>query len=109
MKTESIKFYWNGIKVNGGKLIRTCYNIDNINDPQSVSISARDYDHLPGDVFSVRNDSDIYADYFDSDRTTIDAGHPLYIPALVAALKSNLRMVDSHIKYAQLLIARGST
>ena len=26
-KTESIRFFWNGIKVNGGKLIR-CYYTD---------------------------------------------------------------------------------
>lgn len=109
MKTESIKFYWNGIKVNGGKLIRCFYSLDNINDPQSVSISARDYESLPGDVFSVRNDSDIYTDYFDNDHATIEAGHPLYIPALVAALKSYLRMVGSNIKYAQKQIARGSS
>ena len=109
MNTNSIKFYWNGIKVNGGKLIRTWYNIDNINDPKSVSISARDYESLPADVFSVHNDSDIYTDYFDSDSTTIDAGHPLYIPALVAALKSNLRMAESRIKYAEKQIARGSS
>ena len=109
MKTESIKFYWNGIKVNGGKLIRCFYSLDNNDNPQSVSISARDYDSLPGDVFSVRNDSDIYTDYFDSDRTTLDAGHPLYMPALVAALKSNLRMAESGIKYAQKQIARGSS
>lgn len=109
MKTESIKFFWNGIKVNGGKLIRCFYSLDNNDNPKSVSISARDYDNLPGDVFFVRNDSDIYTDYFDSDSTTLDAGHPLYIPALVAALKSNLRMVDSNIKYAQKQIARGSS
>ena len=109
MNTNSIKFFWNGIKVNGGKLIRTWYNIDNIDNPQSVSISARDYDHLPGDVFSVSNDSDIYTDYFDNDSTTLDAGHPLYMPALVAALKSNLRMVEISIKYAQKQIARGSS
>lgn len=109
MKTESIKFFWNGIKVNGGKLIRTWYSIDNINDPQAVSISARDYDHLPGDVFSVSNDSDIYTDYFDSDHATIEAGHPLYIPALVAALKCELRMVESNIRCAQKRIARGSS
>lgn len=109
MNTNSIKFFWNGIKVNGDKLIRCFYLLDNNDNPHSVIISARDYDNLPGDVFSVRNDSDIYTDYFDSDSATIDAGHPLYIPALVAALKSNLRMVDSNIKYAQKQIARGSS
>ena len=101
MKTESIKFYWNGIKVNGGKLIRTWYSIDNINDPQAVSISARDYDDLPGDVFVVRNNSDSYTDYYDSDRTTIEAGHPLYVFALVAALKANLHMIETNMKYSQ--------
>lgn len=39
-KTESIRFFWNGIKVNGGKLIRCFY----FTDSDSVTISACDYD-----------------------------------------------------------------
>lgn len=101
MKTESIKFYWNGIKVNGGKLIRTWYSIDNINDPQAVSISARDYESLPGDLFVVRNNSDSYTDYYDKDHATIEAGHPLYVFSLVAALKANLHMIETSMKYNQ--------
>lgn len=101
METESIKFYWNGIKVNGGKLIRTWYSVDNINDPKAVSISARDYESLPGDLFVVRNNSDSYTDYYDKDRATIEAGHPLYMFALVAALKANLHMVETSMKYSQ--------
>lgn len=54
-KTESIRFFWNGIKVNGGKLIRCYYFTDSRSD--SVTIGARDYDHLPRDLFTVKTAS----------------------------------------------------
>ena len=88
-KTESIRFFWNGIKVNGGKLIRCFYFTDSRSD--SVTISARDYDHLPRDLFTVKNETDLYTDYFDSDRATLTPAHPLYKYARAAAIKADLR------------------
>ena len=66
-KTESIKFFYNGIKVNGGKLIRCFY----FTDSDSVTISARDYADLPRDMFKVKNETDLYTDYFDTDSATM--------------------------------------
>lgn len=94
-KTESIRFFWNGIKVNGGKLIRCFYLTDSSSD--SVTISARDYDHLPRDLFTVKNETDLYADYFDSDSATITPAHPLYKYARAAALKSAMRGEPEYI------------
>lgn len=82
---KGIRFYYNGIKVDGGKLIPCFYNLDSIDG--SVSISARNYDHLPAQYFTVKNDSDPYTDYFDSDRATLDKSHPLYRFARFAGLK----------------------
>lgn len=94
-KTESIRFFWNGIKVNGGKLIRCYYFTDSCSD--SVTISARDYDHLPRDLFTVKNETDLYTDYFDSDSATLTPAHPLYKYARAAALKSAMRGEPEYI------------
>lgn len=94
-KTESIRFFWNGIKVNGGKLIRCYYFTDSRSD--SVTIGARDYDHLPRDLFTVKNETDLYTDYFDSDSATLTPAHPLYKYARAAALKSAMRGEPEYI------------
>lgn len=94
-KTESIRFFWNGIKVNGGKLIRCFYFTDSKSD--SVTISARDYADLPRDMFKVKNDTDLYTDYFDSDSATLTPAHPLYKYARAAALKAAMRGEPEYI------------
>ena len=109
MKTTSIKFYYNGLRVNGEKkLIRVFYSLDNNADGrEEVSISARDYDDLPGDVFAVSNNSDYYTDYFDSDRATVTPSHPLYKYARRAALENAIHYAQSGIKYAEKRAAAG--
>lgn len=93
--TTSIKFFYNGIKVNGGKLIRCFYFTDSKSD--SVTISARDYDDLPRDMFKVKNETDLYTDYFDKDSATVTPEHPLYKYARAAALKSAMRGEPEYI------------
>lgn len=78
-----IRFYWNGIKVNGGRLI-PCYFWP---DADSVIICAKNYESLPKEYFTVENDSDIMTDYIDSDSTTLTPEHPLYKYARFVALK----------------------
>ena len=80
---HGIKFYWNGIKVDGGRLIPCYYSLYE----NEVHIMARDYKHLPREYFAVKNNSDPYTDYFDSDSTTLTPEHPLYRFARYAALK----------------------
>lgn len=94
-KTESIKFFYNGIKVNGGKLIRCFYFTDS--KSESVTISARDYADLPRDMFKVKNETDLYTDYFDSDSATVTPEHPLYKYVRAAALKSAMRGEPEYI------------
>lgn len=94
MKTTSIKFFYNGIKLNGeNKLLKCFYSIDNSTAESGpcVTIYARGYDDLPRDVFPVENDTDLYTDYFDSDRATLTPAHPLYKYARAAAIKADLR------------------
>lgn len=103
-KTESIRFYYNGLKVNGArKLIRCCYSLDNRRDgAECVTIYANDYDDLPRDVFPVENDSDSYTDYFEHDRATLTPDHPLYKFARYAAMKDRCRghdrLIENHQK-----------
>lgn len=94
MKTTSIKFFYNGIKLNGeNKLLKCFYSIDNSTAESGpcVTIYARDYNDLPRDVFPVENNTDLYTDYFDSDRATLTPAHPLYKYARAAAIKADLR------------------
>lgn len=108
--TESIKFFWNGIRVNGCKsLIKCYYSIDNNHDGRpEVHISARGYsDSLPGDVFAVENGTDSMTDYFETDGTRIGPDHPLYKYARRAALESEIHYAQSGIKYAEKRAAAG--
>lgn len=92
--TQSIKFFWNGIKINGEKkLIRCFYSLDNRHDGREcVTIYARDYSgHLPGDMFSVENGTDSMTDYFETDHASLFPGHPLYRFARAAAILAEFR------------------
>lgn len=95
-----IRFYWNGLKVDGGKLIKCGYSLDNNADGSpSVSIYVHDCSgNLPRDLFDVRNDTDIYTDYFDNDSTYLTPAHPLYRYARYVAEKSRARYARASIE-----------
>lgn len=87
-----VKFYYNGIKVDGDKkLIGVWYGIDTnetTGEIMGVNIYAKDYgSSLPDKYFNVENDSDIMTDYFDKDSTYISNCNPLFKYALYSALK----------------------
>lgn len=106
-KTTAIKFFWNGIKINGSKtLIRCFYSLDNRQDGREcVTIYARDYSgRLPGDMFPVENGTDLYTDYFETDRTDLFLGHPLYHYARYAAMKGRVRGIDKRIEDQRLFV-----
>lgn len=89
---DHIRIYWNGIKIDGGKLIHCGYSIDNnIDHHTSVTIYARDYADLPRDLFQVVNNSDIMTDYFENDRADLTPEHPLYKYFRYAGMKAQAR------------------
>ncbi len=95
---DHIRIYWNGINIDGGELIRCGYSLDNNADnAESVSIYAKDYNDLPRDLLPVRNDSDIYTDYFERDSAYITPAHPLYKFFRYAAAKAKIRNLKSYI------------
>lgn len=97
--TTTLKFYYNGIKVNNGDLLKGFYSLNN--DASAVTFYA-DHDDLPRDMFPVENNTDYYTDYFEDDRFTISADHPLFrfakSAAIVAHRKSNARSVTHYEK-----------
>lgn len=104
MTTTSIKFFWNGIKVNGSReLIKCFYDLDNNREHSpSVSIYAKGYGaELPTDIFVVSNDTDLITDYFDTDSATLTPAHPLYKYARAAALKAEIRGAEKHLSYCE--------
>ena len=88
-----IKFYWNGIKGQTGKLQRCIYSNGN---PGMITIFARDYGPLTDDiraVFNVEDDTEIISDYIDKDRIRVTPDHPLYsaVFAAFAAMEAHYR------------------
>ncbi len=110
MKTTSIKFYYNGLRLNGSRtLVKCSYSIDNSRRTASpcVTICADRGGSLPRDLFPVENDTDIMTDYFDNDRTTITADHPLYPFARAAAVKYEINLLKISQRYAEKRTAGG--
>ena len=84
----SIRFYYNGIKVNGGELIKCHYSADE----NGATIYASSYGaELPRALFDVRNDTDIMTDYFDKDSARLSADHPLFKYAFYMAKKEEYK------------------
>lgn len=101
--TSSIKFYWNGLRLNGEKrLVKCSYSLDNHRDhKECVSIYASGGGRLPRDLFEVHNETDIYTDYFDDDHAVLTPDHPLYKYARYAAAKAEMRYLPKHIAYLE--------
>jgi len=91
-----LKFYFNGIKENGGKLQRCFYSDGQlVNHPAgTITIYGRDYSHFSPEVcksLSVMNDSDYQSDYVVQDIIRVTPDHPMY-----AEVKAALVLAKSH-------------
>lgn len=86
-----IKIMQNGIKFDGG-YTRCFYGMGNTyhHSDKCITITARDYDHLPAELGKVENDSDFQSDYFDEDRVYLEPGDKYYNEALAAYNKRKL-------------------
>lgn len=98
-KQNHIRIYWNGIKVDDGKLIKCGYSIRNYDGVENIMVFVRDYESLPKDLFEVKNDTDIYTDYFDSDRAEVTKDNPLYKYFFYCAKKADARSAKQYIDY----------
>ena len=80
-----LKFYYNGIKVDGGKLQKASYGGGPwVNKPaDTITIYARGYNEFSKEVyaaFTVENMTDMRQDYFEKDKIRVHSNHPLYSP-----------------------------
>lgn len=111
MKTTSIRFYYNGLRLNGSRaLVKCSYSIDNSRrtDSPCVTITAERGGSLPRDLFPVENETDLMTDYFDTDHATITAAHPLYPFARAAAVKWEISLANISLRYAEKRTASGN-
>lgn len=92
-----IKFYYNGFKVDGGKLVKVYYSVE----PGLVCVSAKEYGkQLPEKYFmNVKNETDSQSDYFDTDSATITPEHPLYKYIRYAAITAKIKECEKGIKF----------
>lgn len=94
MPEKGIRFYYNGIKVDGGPLIPCFYSLYGLQmETPTITLYAREYSgRLPREYFTVENRSDSYSDYHDKDSAEIPPYHPLYRFAHYNAMKAAARM-----------------
>lgn len=86
---DTLKFYWNGIKENGGTLQGASYSDGQlVNHPVgTITIYGKRYRGFSASVhaaFKVENDTDMQTDYFENDRIRVEPSHPLYAQVVVA-------------------------
>lgn len=96
MNNSTLRFFWNGIKANGGRLQLCSYSQGALlNSPAgTITIYKRDYVRFSAEVreaFKVENDSDMMTDYFEQDRIRVTPDHPLY-----TAVKSAVAAREAH-------------
>lgn len=86
-----IQFYFNGFKINGGKINRCFYCQGTYqNFPQgTITIHAKEYRFEPAarHHLNIENNTDTQTDYFEDDRARITPTNPLY-PDVLAALQA---------------------
>lgn len=78
-----IKLFYNGIKVNNGKLQKCWYSKGALHSypEDTITIYAREYCRFSKEireVFAVKNDSDSMSDYFENDTIRVIPSHPMY-------------------------------
>ena len=102
---NTIKFFWNGIKVNG-KLNKFRFGFDSIN--YGVNFYADDYAaEMPKECgVAVINNSDSMTDYFEKDHGTIYPEHPLFKFFNYAANMAIIHHCKNAIKWHERRIAR---
>lgn len=104
-QTESIRFFYNGIRHNGAKKLIKCYYFVGENSLTIRAVSG--LDGLPADIFTVENHTDFQSDYFDEDSAVIKCEHPLYKFARAAALKKEIRNLTERAEHKEGMAAAG--
>jgi hypothetical protein len=101
-----LKFFYNGIKDNGGKLQLTWYSEGPYTpesglSPDTITIAKRDLGSFSdgiAKVFVIQNHTDSQSDYFDKDRIRVAPHHPLYPMVKDAMLAARAKMAAREAK-----------
>lgn len=83
----TLKFYYNGIKDNGGSLQKCHYSKGYSDSPDDITIYGKHYKAFSAGVhaaFTVESDSDYQSDYCQNDSIRVTTTHPLYAQVLAA-------------------------
>ena len=100
---DNLKFFYNGIKENGGKLQPVSYSDGGLigHPAGTLTIYARSYSDFSRGVyeaFRVQNDTDIMTDYFEHSRIRVEPNHPLYSQVLAACNAAKAKQAARHVK-----------
>jgi hypothetical protein len=101
MTKQTLKFFYNGIKVNGGKL-QGCYFSFAQDAHAHINCYASEYGHFSSEIhglFNVHNDSDTMTDYFEKDRFTILPGTEYWKAACEVCIKTEERWKIKEAKW----------
>src|SRR5713101_7296753 len=101
----ALKFFYNGIKDNGGKLQLCSYSDGElISYPKgTLTIYARKYDGFSQgvhDAFAVENGTDMQTDYYEKDRIRVLPSHPLYAQVKAAQDAALTRYLNRNRRFA---------
>jgi hypothetical protein len=102
----SFKFFYNGIKVNGGPLQKASYSLYK---DGTIALYARDYTGFSSEVweaFTVSNDSDTMTDYFAKDTLRVQPDHALFPLVQAGFNKHDERWAQQRAKREQRYAAR---
>ncbi len=107
---NTIKFFYNGIKINGGKLQTCKYSCGNYTASSGIpdgtitiykkynqNFESLCFSENTKGFFTLENNSDGMTDYFESDKIRVYPNHPLY-PEVLKALEARQNRIAK--KYA---------
>ena len=88
----NLKFFYNGIKANGGKLQKATFDDCPLRSypAGTITIRAREYRGFSVEIaeaFSIENNTDSQTDYFEKDCIRVTPNHPLYPQVAIATAK----------------------
>lgn len=103
---STLKFFYNGIKVNGGALQKCSYSISTlISYPAgTITIYGKNYERFSKEIreaFTVENDTDSMTDYFDNDFIRVMPDHPLYSQIVDAHGQQAVRRQRNYNRYLE--------
>lgn len=111
MQQNTVKFFWNGLKVNGE--FHKCYYSGGPYTAASglpegtITMYAANCKRIPRiPELNIENDTDIMIDYFESDRIRILPGSPLYNEAKKALRAHEIRSEKLRIKHIEKRLVR---